>query len=355
MLNIDFKQLLNTHSSGYVIKTMDPTFNIETLVMGNRSVIPTKEPMTEDCLFDIASLTKVFTSIVTYQSVESGLINLEDSITRFAPEFKNLQNVDILDLLSHRVECWTSAYLGDVKGRSHFEQELFTAYVKEQKQAYKDVHYMILSYVLEKIYGASFEDIILTNIARPLDLNSITFNPCKDEPIVSSNYERVNGIVRDDVHPGVVHDQKAKVAQELGFGLGHAGIFSDTQDLMSVLISLIDNREQLLKKETVNQMFRRDGMRDFYPSGMRHPEALTPKTPGNASDQTAIFNGYTGPVFTVDFERNIIILLMANICHNSKLSRQERFGISKDMINKLYNGVLDKSRRRHLVICQDRN
>ncbi|MCL1873167.1 MAG: beta-lactamase family protein [Clostridiales bacterium] len=60
------------HGTGYVIKIVYPKNQellTETMVWGNAQVLPDFKEMREDCLFDIASLTKFFTSIIIHRWV----------------------------------------------------------------------------------------------------------------------------------------------------------------------------------------------------------------------------------------------------------------------------------------------
>mgnify|MGYP000096085770 FL=1 len=71
---------------------------------GHRSLVPDPEPMTIDTVFDLASLTKVVaTTTSIMQLVDSGRINLEDSVTRYIPEFKphGKSGITVRHLLTH--------------------------------------------------------------------------------------------------------------------------------------------------------------------------------------------------------------------------------------------------------------
>src|SRR3979411_1486939 len=54
---------------------------------GRRAVLPVPEPMTEDTIFDLASLTKVVaTTTSVMRLVEEGRIRLNDPVGEFIPE-----------------------------------------------------------------------------------------------------------------------------------------------------------------------------------------------------------------------------------------------------------------------------
>jgi len=70
---------------------------------GNRSVVPTTEPMTLDTVFDCASLTKVIATTSSLMKLyEQGRFRLNDKITDYIPEFQGGKSeVTIRNLLTH--------------------------------------------------------------------------------------------------------------------------------------------------------------------------------------------------------------------------------------------------------------
>src|SRR5689334_7436947 len=56
---------------------------------GDRSLIPKREPMTLDTIFDAASLTKVIATTSSVMKLfEEGKIRLNDPVTAYLPEFQ---------------------------------------------------------------------------------------------------------------------------------------------------------------------------------------------------------------------------------------------------------------------------
>src|SRR5436190_1821838 len=71
---------------------------------GQRAVQPAPEAMTEDTIFDMASLTKVVaTTTSVMQLVESGRIRLNDPVARYIPEFGRYGKdaITIRQLMTH--------------------------------------------------------------------------------------------------------------------------------------------------------------------------------------------------------------------------------------------------------------
>ncbi|MCL1874572.1 MAG: serine hydrolase [Clostridiales bacterium] len=315
---------------------------------------------------------------------------LDDRIKAIDNRFTKLENITICDLLAHRKELWTDGYLGAAVSRDDFYQKLFNTKINRPVRNYVDSHYIILSVILEKIYGKSFEKIVAAEILAVLGLKNTTFHGLGKENIVSNNFETVNGKVISDIYPGIVHDTKARVAAALGIYVGHAGIFTTAGDFITILKSFIDGKYSLLTQQSIERMLIHDNVytdimdimqgfaqakkipihdnngdlnkiyadiaknlddeeelylkiiRPYNYGGTRYKNPLAKKNelPIGAGDKSIIFSGYTGPIFFMDFEKSIIILVMTNTCHNSKKNRHERYALSQKMITELYGYAL---------------
>jgi CubicO group peptidase (beta-lactamase class C family) len=389
-MKLDLEKYLNKHATGYVIKTAKlkkGTIDIDTYIAGNAEVYPNNKKMTEKHLFDIASLTKVFTAIIVYKAIEKNFFKLNDIVINIDNRFVNLIDVTILDLLAHRVEIWTDGYLGDATSKDEFYKMLFNSKVKNYHRCYIDAHYMILSTLLEKIYNMRFDEIVKHEILIPLGLNDTTFNAENKSFVVSNNFGLVGEKMVENVYPGLIHDTKARVAKSFGIYLGHAGIFTTADDLMKVLLCFIDEKETLLSKQSISAMLQHDNineelyksmlffakqnsinlsfinLNDIYEEilnkcknkdeffdyvfrsynymGTRFKNPIVAKNdvPVEASDNTIVFSGYTGPGFLIDFDRKIIILVMSNVCHMSKLTREERKKLSLELMTEIYKNL----------------
>ena len=71
--------------------------------MGRRALVPAREPMTLDTIFDLASLTKVVaTTPAIMKLFEQGKIRLNDPVTVYLPEFQGgKSDITVRDLLTH--------------------------------------------------------------------------------------------------------------------------------------------------------------------------------------------------------------------------------------------------------------
>lgn len=365
---LDFQELTKTHSPGYVIEIFRDGEEKE-YIYGYRETKPNLLECNHDTLYDIASLTKFFTATLIYMAQEEGKINVYNFVTDIDTRFSHLSQVRVLDLLSHNQDIWTNGYLGNAHSKEEFYQILFSAYVKDTFPTYVDTHYMILSTLLETIYHETFAQILEEKILKPLGLSHTTVTPSGNN-IASNNYETLHGNIVEFITPGLIHDTKARVAKSFGITTGHASIFTTGHDLMVFLKSFLDC--SLLSKETITFMLGHDNrnqknydllksvvpdetdinkmyniacqqdasfraMRTYNYMGTRYRNdiLLLNDVPLICSDETIVFSGFTGPSFLIDFKKHIIIVVLCNVMHNTKLNRTERKKITDTMIEEI--------------------
>ena len=70
---------------------------------GNRALVPAREPMTLDTIFDIASLTKVVATTPSLMKLfEQGKLRIDDPVTAYLPEFQGgNSDITVRDLMTH--------------------------------------------------------------------------------------------------------------------------------------------------------------------------------------------------------------------------------------------------------------
>lgn len=126
------------HTKQLILKKMEEGFypgvavafikenQVETFTAGFAQVVPEKQLMTEDLLFDAASLTKVVaTTSLVLRLLEDGKIELDQPLHKYLPEFEN-QTITLRHLLTHTsdIKTW-------IPNRDKLSQEeLIAAYLK---------------------------------------------------------------------------------------------------------------------------------------------------------------------------------------------------------------------------------
>lgn len=371
-MKLELDEYLKYHSPGYVIDIYSDGSE-EEIIIGNKCVIPKIKKTSSNTLYDIASLTKVYTSTLVYIAYEEKKIDINEYVYNIDSNFVNLKNIKIIDLLSHNQNIWTNGYLGSAKSKDEFYQILYTAYVKENIPTYVDTHYIILSTLLEKVYNLDFKKIIEKKILNKLNLKHTTFDPNPDLT-ASNNFENTDDKIIDNIYPGLIHDTKGRVAKELGITTGHASIFTTAADLLEFLKSFFTH--SLLKKETIDLMLKHrntnidnynilkeysdsNDINIMYKDALKiNPKIILPKTynnmgtrykndikaindlPERCSNNSITFSGFTGPMFVIDFENKIIVVIMCNVMHNTKINRSKRKDITVFIMNTIFNNLI---------------
>ncbi|MCW5969710.1 MAG: DUF1343 domain-containing protein [Blastocatellales bacterium] len=213
---------------------------------GNRALEPQIEAMTEDTIFDLASLTKVVATATSVMIlVDRGMIRLGDPVSRYIPEFAaaGKRNITVEQLLTHR-----SGFIPDNELRDYeqgpqkaMENIWRLAPIAEagSRFIYSDVNFIVLAELVRRIGGKPLDEFATENIFRPLGMKDTGFNPPESlkariapterrggATTVASTGERSAGAAR--WMRGEVHDPRAYL---MGGVAGHAGLFSTADDL----------------------------------------------------------------------------------------------------------------------------
>lgn len=200
---------------------------VETGQMGVAALVPQLEELRPGMQYDVASLTKaVGTLSVTLQLLAQGRLSLEDSITRWLPEWGD-SRVTVRHLLTH-----TSGITGYIPNRNKLPVDalktgllgLHVGPTFNQKMVYADVNYIFMGWIIEQILGMPIQAAITQRVLEPLGMRHSTFTPSDPRQCIPTAVEPGRGLVR-----GIVHDPKGWV---LGRHCGSAGLFSTIDDLV---------------------------------------------------------------------------------------------------------------------------
>jgi CubicO group peptidase (beta-lactamase class C family) len=294
--------------------------------------VPAVEPLTADSLFDLASVTKLFTCVALMQLMERGKLTLRDEIVRYEPRFRQLGGVTVYDLLAFQVALSTAARVDEQPDAAAAEAALFSARPapRPERRFYTDIGAMVLKYVVEAASGLAFETYLEEHVFRPLGMEH-TFSHVPARLIhraVCYNYERrvVDGAFWMDTacEKGVVHDPKARLlATEFGLS-GHAGLFSTLGDMVLFARGLLEGA--LIRRETLLEMGKNrtghpmagGGYTQYlgYLCFSKHPDQTYSEVPRCFGERTIALNGFAGNHFSVDPEQNRFIVLLSNRIHN---------------------------------------
>ena len=225
---------------------------------GQRAILPDAEPMTEETIFDAASLTK---SLATAPSVlllvERGQVRLEAPLKTYLPAFtgNGRDAITVRHLLTH-----TSGLRPGIPLRpewSGYEGGIERALAEtptsppDTRFRYSDVNFILLGELVRRVGNESLDVFAARNFYRPLGMTNTGFLPdAALRPRIAPTTEENGTYFR-----GVVHDPTAR---RMGGVAGHAGLFTTTADVARFARMLLAGGSvdggRVLKPETVRLM-----------------------------------------------------------------------------------------------------
>jgi len=208
---------------------------------GHRAVEPAAEAMTDDTIFDLASLTKVVaTTTSVMQLVDAGQIRLRDPVARFIPEFaaQGKSAITIQQLMTH-----TSGLPPDLPLEESFHgadeairraSALAPASPPGERFVYSDINFFLLGDIVRRVSGQRLDEYAAAHVFAPLRMTETRFLPPEAWRARIAPTERCQPLAwpcSDPAAPflrGIVHDPTARRMDGVA---GHAGLFSTAADL----------------------------------------------------------------------------------------------------------------------------
>lgn len=285
-------------------------------------------PLTEDALFDLASLTKLLTALAAVRLHEEGRLNLHAPVTRYAPEFRHLSGVTVDQVLGFEVGLVTPERIDAQPDRASGLRTLRAVAPRDNGdgRAYSDMHSMVLKYVIEGAAGTGSFDVIRSRILQPLGMTE-TFahvpESLRPRCVSCDREHRIEGerwILREGITPGTPHDPKARLMGQGEDVCGHAGLFSSRRDMVRLCQGLLN--ERIISRGSLVAMSRNRTGRHLPDGGwtqflgsqcyVKHPRQYDSEIPIYMSDQAIGLSGFTGHHLAVDPQRGIFTLFLGS-------------------------------------------
>ena len=286
-------------------------------------------PVRDETLYDLASVTKLFTGMTVLALAERGILDLNRPVTGYDRRFEHLEGITSEMLLRFGVSLKTPARIDEQTDREAAEKCLFQ--VRNEglpgKRPYSDIPAMVLKYVVEAATGEPFFSSIRSMILEPAGMSE-TFAAVPSERLpdcacydLEHRIEKGRMILNTGILPGMPHDPKARKLSPHGESLcGHAGLFSTAGDLTKFCRAVLE--EKILSAESLKAMgtnrtgkMTEDGSwSQFlgYQCYVRHPQQYFSEIPVYESDSAFGIGGFTGNHLSLDPEKKIFVILLGN-------------------------------------------
>ncbi|KFZ10613.1 hypothetical protein V501_05116 [Pseudogymnoascus sp. VKM F-4519 (FW-2642)] len=295
-----------------------------------------------DTIYDLASLTKMYTTVATLREIDSGKLQLNETVARYVPEFavNGKSNITILMLLTH-----TSGFAPDPVPSLFSEiyptyEEKIKAIVTQgltnppgSKFLYSDLNFMSLMVILERITNRPLDQLV-AEFTSLLGMQNTFFNRGNVEGPKNPFYwqsapQEFQIEVLGDGEPqrpqpvrGSVHDENA---WSLNGVSGHAGVFSTVRDTAALCQMILNNGtyggRRILSHKSVDNIFtnfntRFNNINDNHGLGFELDQYYTAGP--LKSLLTASHTGFTGTSIVIDRAHNTFYLHFSNRVHPSR-------------------------------------
>lgn len=285
---------------------------------GYRATAPAAETMTDDTIFDLASLTKVVaTTTALLQLVEQGKVELDALAAQYWPAFgvHGKQNITIRELLTHTSGLAPDLDLsGNWKGKQAAVQRIIrSAPIAPigQRVIYSDINFEVLGLLVERISKMRLDRYCKKYIFAPLAMRSTSFLP------ESQTWGRV-APTQGDLR-GRVHDPSAA---RMGGVAGHAGVFSNADDLARFARMILNggtlDGKRILHRATVERLLIPESPVDAEPMrgiGWALASPLSANRDQLPPVGMLFHTGFTGTGLWIDPIMRRFVIILSNRVH----------------------------------------
>lgn len=346
------------------------------------------EAVTEDDLWDLASVTKVSAATPSLMLLrDRGLFDPDQTLGYYLPWYRCSDKGDMVlrEMLAHQagLKSWIPFWKNTLENDSTFKRGIFSGaenrkfalpvsdslfinrhYLKEmfreirdspmgkKKYTYSDLTFILAAEIIESITDSTIDKFAPANIYRPIGALNITYNPLEKYPrdrIVPTEYD---SLFRKQLLRGTVHDEGTAM---LGGVSGHAGLFATGNDLLKLVEMYRRGGEyggvrvlssEVLKEFTTVQYPENDNRRAM---GFDKPLLGNDTVPAeeaypcvSASPSSYGHSGFTGTFIWVDPDAEISYVFLSNRVYptrnNSKLSD---LSIRGHILQAVYDAIIE--------------
>lgn len=303
-------------------------------------------------MYDIASITKTAaTTIAVMKLYDDHKIRLKDKVEQYLPIFEHspIGKITIDELLTHTSglpafipfykrldsDSLRYLYLNDIQNETFTIQIAQNLYLNEAFQTqilqmlketplgkkryeYSDLGFLLLKEIIENITEQTLDLFVSEQFYKPMGMTNTCFNPIqKGIPVNRIAPTENDTYFRMQMIQGFVHDQTAAL---FGGVCGNAGLFSTAEDMGKLSLMILQkglfNGKRYVSEATVSLFTtcypihncKSRGL-GFYTPNFAEPSEILPK---QVSNLTFGHQGFTGTVFWIDPEEQLIYIFLSN-------------------------------------------
>lgn len=212
------------------------------------------KPLTGDSKYRIASITKTYTATMIFQLAEEGKLKLADHLDQFFPQIPNAGKITIAHILSHRSGIPDFNVEAGWRSQSRTHEEVVAAiangkplFEPDTRHAYSNTGYVLLGYILEKVEGKPYQEVLRQRITAKIGLRNTYLG--------TGNTNTDNN---ESLSYRYLGAWKEAPEIDLSIPAGAGAIISTPADMCTFIQALFDGK--LISKSSLDQMTTlRDG------------------------------------------------------------------------------------------------
>jgi CubicO group peptidase (beta-lactamase class C family) len=210
-------------------------------------------PNTTSAKFKLASISKQFTAMGIMQLQERGLLSVNDPLSKFIPDFPHGNEITLHHLLTHSsgifsytsLPDWNTLKIQPTNPAAIIElvKTKPLEFTPGKKFSYSNSGYVILTYIIEKVSGKTYEEFMQENIFKPLGMNESGY--AHNSTILkkrASGYSKDNGILKNAAY------------LDMSGPSGAGGLYSTVEDMYKWDRALYT--EKLIHKKSLDAMMQ---------------------------------------------------------------------------------------------------
>ena len=288
--------------SGYQYTLMHSGQVIETGHGGRLGASAEAAPATPDSVFDLASVTKLYTATLASILHDAGEVDLDAPIGDWVAVGAELSQTTSRELLTH--VSGLPPWWEEQSTRASTISKLYELAPSPQQRGelvYSCTGYSMYAMSLEQKYGTTFDQILRARLLDPLGLEETVFSPSGERYEIVTAKEP-----KEDVPPGKVHDPRARALDGIS---GNAGLFANSTQVARFLDALAGGDSAVITAGVRRQLFTPSASSEWEQAiGFRFQDV------GRLGSASHFFShsGFTGTLAMTNPETSVSGVLLTN-------------------------------------------
>jgi len=322
-----------------------------------------KNPVHTGDLYDLASITKVAASVPSLMKMyENGFLNLDRTLGDYLPQAmgSNKENLVIREILAHQAQLYpwipfyrdflgegnqwqtdwiytepsalsnevaNGVYMNSEVSDSIMNRILGSDLLARKQYRYSDLGYYLLQSIIESYFQTTLDSVAYQNFYAPLGATTLGYRPLKRFPPERITPTENDLIFRKQLIHGYVHDQGAAM---LGGVAGHAGLFSNSNDLAKLMQMYLQygyyGGQQFIDSSIVAEFTRCQFCESDNRRGIGFDKPVVDGRGGPTCNCVSLVSfghsGFTGTLAWVDPEQEIVYIFLSNRIHPDAENRK---------------------------------